>query len=483
MNTRRPAAAGTFYPSDPEQLRKTVKDILGGATPPVPDGEVLAIMAPHAGYDYSAAVAAPAYLAMGKADFDTAVIIGHDFGRQAGDIIAILDEHDAFDTPLGPVLVDTALERRLRAILPQVIAHNGVHGREHSIEVHLPFLKTLKPGTKIVPVLFGEATPEHCTAFAEALAKAAGDTKILILASTDLSHYPSGNDARELDAETTSFIENMNLPGLCKRQAGKGIHAPNVQTPICSAGGVGVAIAWCNLKGGAKATILKRANSGDVSGDNESVVGYASAMFVQAHGTGTRKTSQTDTAQAQPVFSLPANAQAELLSLARRRIAAHLADKKWSYTPPEDIPELKMHAPAFVTLTKNGRLRGCIGYIVARGELWRAVEEMAFAAAFQDNRFPQLAPGELDSIRIEISVLSPMTDAKPEQIVPFKHGVVVRRGRRSGLFLPQVWEQLPDKEQFMAYLCLEKAGLPADAWKQPDTSLQIFTVFAFEEKQ
>lgn len=464
---RKPCAAGTFYPAGREELQKAVSSILKSAATPSPGGKVLAVMAPHAGYVFSAKVAAPAYLALGQADFETAVIIGHDFGRQARDIIAVTDDHDFFDTPLGQLQVDRELQEKLIKALPSVLVHNGVHARDHSVEVHLPFIKTLKPNAKILPVLFGEATPANCMKFAEALEKASEGRKILILASTDLCHYPSYNDAKDLDKETTGFIEKMDLPGLCACQAGKGVNAANVDTPICSAGGVGVAIAWCSKRGVKQAKILARANSGDVrGGDLLRVVGYASALFATAP---------------EEEFALSKKARDELLGLARKRISGRLSGEKWQYTPPADIPELQVKAPAFVTLTIGGKLRGCIGYTVAQGELWRAVEEMAISAAFSDPRFPPVTRGELDSIRIEISVLSPMVPSAPEDIIPGKHGVMVKCGARRGLFLPQVWEQLPDKNQFMAYLCMEKAGLPADAWKDKSTTILTFTVFAFEE--
>ena len=135
-----------------------------------------------------------------------------------------------------------------------------------------------------------------------------------------------------------------------------------------------------------------------------------------------------------------------------------------------------------MTLHKNGRLRGCIGTTAPRDPLWKIVEYMAYAAAFDDPRFSKVTADEVDDLHIEISVLSPMKLAKSsDEIVPFKHGVMVRQGHNSGLFLPQVWEQIPDKKRFMGYLCEEKAGLDYDAWKSPETKIYLFTVFAFEE--
>ncbi|MBQ9366765.1 MAG: AmmeMemoRadiSam system protein B [Victivallales bacterium] len=308
MNIRRPYAAGSFYPGTAEALKKTVQAYLEGAEipPDLPSGDIVALMAPHAGYLYSAAVAAPAYKLLPQADCDTIVIIGHDLGPHPG-IIAVMDDHDAFDTPLGSVPVDTELVHALEAHDNRFIVHNRIHSQEHSVEIHLPFIKTLKPDVKIVPMLFTDATPSNCRALATALKKLAGDRRILIFASTDLSHYPTYSFAKEIDKKTIDVIKSVNIEQMCKRAhtteqeyvcdwdsferacqkeevTGVSAGIPNLvqvnHIPICSAGGVGTAMAWCEFFGPAEVTILRRANSGDVPGaDHKRVVGYASAAF------------------------------------------------------------------------------------------------------------------------------------------------------------------------------------------------------------
>ena len=308
MNIRRPYAAGSFYPGTAEALRQTVQAYLEGAELPsdLPTGEIVALMAPHAGYLYSAAVAAPAYKLLPRSDCDTIVIIGHDLGPHPG-IIAVMDDHDAFDTPLGSVPVDTELVHVLEAHDNRFIVHNRIHSQEHSVEIHLPFIKTLKPDVKIVPMLFTDATPSNCRALATALKKLAGDRRILIFASTDLSHYPTYSFAKEIDKKTIDVIKSVNIEQMCKRAhtteqeyvcdwdsferacqkeevTGVSAGIPNLvqvnHIPICSAGGVGTAMAWCEDLGSSKVRILHRANSGDVpGGDHNRVVGYASAAF------------------------------------------------------------------------------------------------------------------------------------------------------------------------------------------------------------
>lgn len=489
----RPAAvAGSFYPGKADALRKEVQRLLDNAGDVHPGGKVLGAMAPHAGYVYSARFSAPVFKVLGACEIDTVVIIGHDLGANAPGIVAVLSDVDAYETPLGQVPVDIAMVKALRDV-PGIMIHNGIHAREHSIEVQLPFLQVVRPGVKIVPAFMGEVSVENSRRFVDALEKAAGGRRLFVLASTDLSHYPAYDDAIALDQTTMALVSAMDLQGLCDRQAGKGVNAPNTQTAICAAGGVITALTFAQKHGANEVKILAHGNSGDArGGDLASVVGYASAIFVDTRttsagkppaGAGVAAKAAPDAASA-PEFALSAAAQAELLSLARKRISAEARREKWTYRPPAALTELQEPAAVFVTLTKDGQLRGCIGTTVAREPLWTAVEDAACAAAFEDNRFTPVQEDELKRLRVEISVLSPMQPvASADLVQPFKHGVLIRAGYNSGLFLPQVWEQLPDKEQFLSVLCEHKAGLPGDAWRRQDVKIFIFTVFAFHEQQ
>lgn len=484
----RPAVvAGSFYPGDAAALQREIQQLLDTVEPSASGAEPLGAMVPHAGYVYSARFAAPVFKAMASCDIDTVVIIGHDLGANASGITAVLSDVDAYETPLGQVPVDGAMLQALRE-QRGIMIHNGIHAREHSIEVQLPFLQIVKPGAKILPAFMGEVTLANCQRFAAALAKAAGGRRIFVLASTDLSHYPSYDDAVALDRETMALVSAMDLQGLCDRQAGKGVNKPNTQTAICAAGGVVTALIAAQKRGANEVKVLARGNSGDVrGGDASRVVGYASAIFVKgsdakpATDEGNAEAAATPAATADD-FALTEASQKELLKLARQRISAEASGKDWSYRPPPTLAELQEPAAVFVTLTAGGRLRGCIGTTVARAPLWQAVADAARAAAFEDSRFPPVRERELAGLRLEISVLSPMRPAaSAAEIEPFKHGVLLRSGHHGGLFLPQVWEQLPDKDEFLSVLCEQKAGLPSDAWRRQDIKLLIFTVFAFQE--
>ncbi|MBP5300889.1 MAG: AmmeMemoRadiSam system protein B [Victivallales bacterium] len=466
--TIRPArVAGSFYPAQPDRLRAEILERLTKAHEYSGPGSILAAAVPHAGYVYSADIAAPVFKSLGKCDFDTIVIIGHDFGSHAPGLIGILDDYDAFRTPLGDVPVDVELREALLAADECFVANHRVHAQEHSVEVQLPILQVVMKSFKILPAFFGEVTEEHCRRFAELLEELRGTRRLLVLSSTDLSHYPAAETARGLDAQTVSYAQRFDLAGLCQWQSqGSWERHFGVETPICSAGGLGTALAWAEMHGADRCEVLRQGNSGDVSGESDRVVGYASMLFL---------------ADREPEFSLPAEQQDYLLKLARETIGA-VADGRECLpaVPPAD--GLLAPAAVFVTLHKHGKLRGCIGTISAQMPLYKAVVNYSKLAAFEDPRFPPVTKEELPELQIEISVLSPMRKiSSPGEIMPGRHGVTVRQGFRHGLFLPQVWEQLPDLESFMGYLCAEKAGLDWDAWKNPKTELKVFTVFAFEE--
>jgi AmmeMemoRadiSam system protein A len=174
--------------------------------------------------------------------------------------------------------------------------------------------------------------------------------------------------------------------------------------------------------------------------------------------------------------------QKELLSLARTAIAEYLKNREVIDFSIDGNDELIQLAAVFVTLTQNGNLRGCIGTIEPEYPLCEAVIRMALSAALNDSRFYPLSPDELPETKIEISVLSPMRKVKnADEVIQGKHGVLIQKNGRSGLFLPQVWEHFDGKEEFMCELCTQKAGLPAECWKDGSAEIFVFTVFSFEE--
>ena len=324
-----------------------------------------------------------------------------------------------------------------------------------SVEVQIPFLQRVAPQAKIVPMVLGEVDPERV---AKALA-AVLDDKTIVVASSDLSHYHPYDAAKELDNRCVRAVCAMN-PDDMKGQEACG------KTPILALMDLAKIKGW-------KAELLDYRNSGDVTGEKDRVVGYAAIAFVQPE-TQTFDASERKT----------------LLELARRTLTTVAANPA-SPGPELDLatvsPKLAEKRACFVTLTKNGVLRGCIGHILPKEALCQAVIDNARSAALMDPRFNPVRPDEVAGIKIEISVLSepqPLAFSSPEDLLsklkPHQDGVVLRIGGRAATFLPQVWEQIADKVQFLDHLA-EKAGCPPGAWRGPDTSVSIYHVECFQE--
>lgn len=278
---RPPAVAGMFYPDSPEELRREITLFLDQAPEVKPAGIVLAALAPHAGYAYSGGVAACTYKLLPSVEFDTLVIIGHDTFRDA---VAFLCPVDYFRTPLGKMPVDREMVEKMRAFHPGIKSDRMIHVRDHTVEVHLPFLQVQDRQCRIVPILFGNPTIENCRILSEAILAATGNKKVFVLASTDLSHYPPYDAACRIDKSTLAAISAMDIDKffnyISKYERQSAI--PNLRTAICASGGVGTAMLCAKARGADHAQILHYANSGDIpAGDKRRVVGYGSALFVK----------------------------------------------------------------------------------------------------------------------------------------------------------------------------------------------------------
>jgi hypothetical protein len=282
MSIRRACVAGQFYPDQPAVLRKTLESALAKVPETKPAGEVVAGIAPHAGYVFSAGVAAYTHRLFQSVQFDTVVIIGHD--AHTPGTIAYLSNADLFETPLGTVPVDSEMVRRLSET-QGVRVDNRVHSGEHTVEVQLPFFQVQRESFKVVPVLFGEPTEENCRVFAEAILRAGEGRKVLVLASTDMSHYPPYAVACEVDRKTMGVIEAFEPGKLLNYLQATELAVPPVaglRTALCASGGVGTAMFFARARGANAVQVLHYANSGDAPvGDKKGVVGYGAAVFVR----------------------------------------------------------------------------------------------------------------------------------------------------------------------------------------------------------
>jgi MEMO1 family protein len=459
---RPPAFAGTWYPADRDELGRAVGEMLSTAKPV--DGAPIALIVPHAGYSFSGPVAAAGFAQLRNGDYDTAVIIAADHQEPISSPIAVWPD-GAFETPLGAVPVDASLAQALIAADPRIKADRAAHRGEHPIEIELPFLQQVCPRCSIVPILMGRDDDETVQVLARALIRNLPGRKAVVIASSDLSHYPSYSDAVAVDSATLSAIETGD-PQTLRSAISKlmSTHISQLATCACGEAPIQVAMEVARGLGADTTTILRYANSGDSpQGDKKQVVGYGAVMLW-------RYTPP----------ELSSEQQESLLSLARSAIADHLRGGPGSTTSPAD-PALQRRSGAFVTLKQNGELRGCIGHMRGDQPLDQAVREMAVAAAFSDPRFPALTLEELDTTRLEISVLSPLrhiTDTA--QIQVGTHGLMIYQGGEQGVLLPQVpVEEGWDRDKYLENLC-NKAGLMPGCWRQGAT-LYTFTAEVFGE--
>ena len=458
-STIRPAAvAGQFYPASRGELERVVAVNLE-ATPTTTNGTIKMIIVPHAGYEYSAGVAALAYKALAGQKIKRVYLLGnshHDYFSGLA-----IDNHDFWETPLGRVPVDTEKVKELITAAPLIKINNVPHGPEHDLEVQLPFLQTvLGSSFKIVPLLFGNANDNDYEAVAKILTANFADDDLIVI-SSDLSHYPSSEVADKIDHQTLELIANKDLIGLSGWAKDALSIQNNEQTILCGLEAVKTAIILAerlNLE----PQVLGYKNSGDIlGGDKQRVVGYGAIIF-----------SSSD---------LNSLEQKILRNIAQTSVENYVKSKKILEFEIKG-ERLKTIQGAFVTLKKNGELRGCIGQITADGPLWRVVRDMAIAAATEDNRFYPVTGDELSQLDYEISILSvPQLVSNWRQVRLGQDGVIVRKGLRSGVFLPQVAiESGWTKEKFLSELCSQKVGLASDCYQNdPEVELSVFQAQVF----
>jgi len=460
--------AGSWYPGRKDSLLADLGRMLAVPKKEGLPGTLLALISPHAGYIYSGPVAAYGYKQLEGRTYETVVLVGpsHHAYFEGN---AVYDK-GAWRTPLGDLEVDSALAAEIIKQDPKSThANPQAHQEEHSLEIQMPFLQRQLSGFKIVPIMMFNQDYSSAKALGEAIARAVKGKSVLLVASSDLSHYHPDKQAKLLDNQVVSAVEAFDPKKLEEGLASGGCEA-------CGGGPIAAVMTAAKALGGDKAKILRYATSGDITGDRSQVVGYLSAGIWNTKG-------QAKAAPNPEEGKLTEAEKNELLRIARTTI-----EKKLNGVPiPKGTPltsVLGEKRGAFVTLREKGELRGCIGYIQALKPLYEAVSDMALAAAFDDPRFTPLTKAEWPKVELEISVLSPLRKvASYEEVIAGKHGVVIEMMGRSGVFLPQVaTEEGWDRDTFLEYLCLDKAGLPRDAYKSKQASLYVFTAEVFSEK-
>lgn len=447
-----PAVAGGFYPGGRDELQGTVDRFLAQGTRQSVAGKLLALVVPHAGYQYSGGVAGEAYAQLKGSSAKTVVLIGpsHHVSFNGAAVYA----SGEFRTPLGTIPVNETLARQLLDETAGVAFRREPFAKEHSLEVQLPFLQRALPKADIVPVLIGTPTRESFAALTERLTQILRrDPEAILVVSSDLSHYHDSVTAGRMDRSVIDAVERLatgELESLLTRGKGE----------ACGGAPLLYALTVVRNLGGTNGVLYRYADSGDAAGDKKRVVGYAAmGLYRSPLNTAERK---------------------ELVALARTALVDHVTGKP----QPEYIPattRLKADGASFVTLNdRNGNLRGCIGNIIPVMPLARSVVVNARSAASRDSRFSPVTVDELAGLQLEVTVLSPLEPINDVAAVKIgTHGLYLEKGRNSAVFLPQVpVEQGWNLSTYLEQLSL-KAGLAKDGWK--GARLSMFTAEIIEE--
>ncbi|MBI5489001.1 MAG: AmmeMemoRadiSam system protein B [Deltaproteobacteria bacterium] len=440
--------AGGFYPADPAVLRSQVEGFLAAAE---------------------------------KKNFDvgpiaTVIVLApsHHYPFTGGAVLA----EDGYQTPLGVVRVDAALRTELvEAAGGDVVVDSRVFEQEHALEVQLPFLQVALPGAAVVPVIVGDTPLGELERLGQAIAGLLRErSDVVVVASSDMSHFHPYDGAVSADEETMAALTTLDLEAYDRVGSGEESECPTgpCMSGMCGYNPVRVALGalLAVAPEGAKVVRLKYANSGDVTGERERVVGYGALALVREEpasggeeaGMYTREERQS------------------LIDIAKAAVAAAVRGESYEPAAPES-EALRRDGAAFVTLKTNGELRGCIGMVEAHEPLYLCVASVARSAAVEDPRFDPVSTGELGALSYEISVLTPPeTVTDPTTVVVGRDGLIVSRGGRRGLLLPQVPEEQGwNREQFLDGTC-RKAGLPTGCWRDRETRIQRFRAVVWGEE-
>ncbi len=463
---RQAAVAGQFYPSNAEELTGVIDGFLKEARPLQAKGMVQGLIVPHAGYPFSGRVAAYGFKELQGEDVDTVILVGNSHhARFKG---ASVMQDGFFETPLGRVEVDSELARAIAAENRNFMYQPVADAKEHSLEVEVPFLQRVIKDFKIVPILLGNDDDGEVKALADAILKHIKGKNVVLIASSDLSHYPSYNDAKFSDGKIIAAILTGSIADLDTAAAEiEKFGIKNEATAACGMDSIKVVMEVMKGLGSNETKLLNAANSGDVSNDISRVVGYASIGFF-----GERRGELLNKAE-----------QKRLLQIAKTSVEGIVKNNK--------VPQLKEPSKmlnenlgAFVTLRENGELRGCIGRFTPTDiPLYQVVIGMAAAAATEDMRFAPVTREELGRIKYEVSVLSQLKPIADWQKIRLgKDGVRLVKDGRGGVFLPQVATETGwNMDEFLGQLCSQKAGLPRECYKDPSTKLFTFTAQVFGE--
>ena len=419
---RQPVVAGQFYPDSPSQLKEMIQ---GMVDEKAEKEEVIGLISPHAGYIFSGPVAGAT---ISRIKFkDTFIIIGPNHTGM-GKPLSIMTE-GIWKTPLGEVEIDSELAKQILATSSYLEEDYGAHQHEHSIEVQIPFLQYFKTDFRLVPIILSYSSGATYKEIGKELAKAIKDLnkEVVIIASSDMTHYEPHESAQWKDAQAIEAMLELNEDELLKR-------VDELRISMCGYAPAVSLISAAKELGAKGAELVRYQTSGDTTGDYSSVVGYAGIII---------------------------KGMSPLARLAKRTVETFVKEGKIP-EPEELTPEMKQKTGVFVSIHKFGQLRGCIGtFEPTQDNVAEETMTNAISSATRDPRFPPVTPDELGDLSYNVDVLTtPEPIASKDQLDPKTDGVIVESGIRKGLLLPDL--EGVDTVDYQIEICCQKAGIASD---------------------
>jgi len=420
---RNPAVAGQFYPASPSRLKEMIQSMVDEKAEKV---EAIGLVSPHAGYPYSGPVAGAT---VSRIKFKNTFIIMGPNHTGIGKPLSIMTE-GTWKTPLGKVEIDSALSKQILATSSFLEEDNEAHQYEHSIEVQVPFLQYFRRDIKLVPIIFSHASNATYREIGIELARAikALNREVVIIASSDMTHYEPQEQAKEKDTQAIEAILNLDEDELLRR-----INKLNIS--MCGYAPTVALIAAAKELEATSAELVKYQTSGDITGDYSSVVGYAGIIIEK---------------------------MSPLVKLAKDAVEVYVTEGDIPQPPQKLTPEMKKKAGTFVSIHKRGKLRGCIGtFEPTQKNVAQEIIANAVSSATRDPRFSPITPDELPYLDYNVDVLTtpePVEDR--DQLDTKRYGVIVECGMRNGLLLPDL--EGVDSVDEQIDICRQKAGIDPD---------------------
>ncbi len=481
---RKPTVAGQFYPGRSDELNAQLIKLFADAVPKKTDNDVLAIISPHAGYVFSGPVAASSFNQLdARKAYNTVFIIGSSHRTMFNGASIYNKGH--YETPLGVVKVDLETANLLINKNDVFKYRPDAHAYEHSLEVQLPFLQhIMESDIQIVPIVIGTQSQNTIKKIALALKPYLTKENLFVI-STDFSHYPDYENAVKVDKATADAIISgipEELLSTLRKNEQKGIS--NLATSLCGWSSVLTLMYMTEDNPEVGYLSVDYKNSGDAKfyGDKSRVVGYyAIALVAKKNNPDESKTEQQ---VEEDELLLTDKDKQQLLHISRSTLDEYVRSGKIPDVKDNELSNsLKTCCGAFVSLHINGKLRGCIGNFSQDIPLYKVVQEMTISSATRDYRFSPVKLDELGKIDIEISVLTPLKKISSiDEIVLGKHGIYIRKGQRTGTFLPQVAMQTGwNLEDFLGHCARDKANIGWEGWK--DAELFTYEAIIFGEHE